>query len=494
MKITELFSLGVDQMQVDFVDVNIDHDYPLYIDPYLISTRTDPWSVNVDRTIKSFFSAVASNVRAGNNPRAIELFMFMSEPKETCLGISSTGTTNGRGVGEGNATEIIEEIIRSRAIEMGVVQNIEDVIVFVDDVDKDKLSDMTTNIIRKHLIDYTKEQCEMWGIPLQRKESLPYWDSQIEDWNSTWEEILIYNGRELLLVPKAIVSPISEYNAQKYGWHFVVTNERNEQLARRSSLVKLKKYKNGKEKYYLPKSDVDRYISSKVLSGEFESKKDYLRDYTQKRPELFERFRSTRAGLVSSLTNNDIASFSGAVDVTSIVDALVVSLRSIPQGTSNASEYHHFIKCILEMLFYPRLNNPTIEERIHDGRKRIDIVMSNIATKGFFYSLHNVHKIPSGYIFIECKNYTHDVGNPEIDQLSGRFAFNKGKFGLLMCRNVEDKPLLYKRCSDTYGDDRGLMIPLDDNDVILMLESLKTDTDVTDELLSRLTKSIILGS
>lgn len=51
MKISEIFKLGVNQMQLDFVNVDIDKDYPLYIDPYLISTRSDPWSVEVDRTI-----------------------------------------------------------------------------------------------------------------------------------------------------------------------------------------------------------------------------------------------------------------------------------------------------------------------------------------------------------------------------------------------------------------------------------------------------------
>ncbi|TQR37584.1 hypothetical protein [Brevibacillus brevis] len=296
MKISEIFNLGAQQVQLDFVDINIKKDYPVYIDPYLISIRTDPWSIEVDRTIKNFFSNVAEHIRNDEHSKAIDLFQFMSEPKETCLGISRTGTDNGRGVGEENATGIIKEIIRSKAIERGVVQNIEDIIVFVDDVDKDKLSDVTTNIIRKHLIDYTKQQCKIWGIPLTVKESLPYWDPVEEDWVTCRDELLFFRGRELVLVPKAIVSFISEYNAQKYGWHFVISEERDEQLSRRSALVKYKKYKNGKEKYFLPKKDVDKAISKQIADGEFESRKDFLRQYTQKKPELFERFRKSRKG------------------------------------------------------------------------------------------------------------------------------------------------------------------------------------------------------
>ncbi|WP_218828185.1 hypothetical protein [Paenibacillus sp. SSG-1] len=236
----------------------------------------------MNRTIKNFFSKVAEYIRNDKHEMAIELFQFMSEPKETCLGISKTGTDNGRGVGVENATDIIKEIIRSKAIETGIVQNIEDIIVFVDDVDKDKLSDMTTNIIRKHLIDYTKEQCNIWGIPLTINETLPYWDPVSEDWTTSNEELLYYKGRELLLVPKAIVTFISEYNAQKYGWHYVISDERDDQLRRRSVLVKYRKYKNGREEYYLPKKDVDKDIGNRIENGEFESRKDFLKIYTKK--------------------------------------------------------------------------------------------------------------------------------------------------------------------------------------------------------------------
>ncbi|MGY0693841.1 hypothetical protein ACW2QC_13815 [Virgibacillus sp. FSP13] len=493
MKISEIFNLGVEQIQLDFIDIDTDRDYPLYLDPFLISTRNDAWSVEVDRAIKNFFSKVSGFIRNLDYEKAIELFQFMSEPKETCLGISSTGTNNGRGIGKGNATEIIQEIIRSKAVETGVVQNIEDIIIFVDDIDKDKLSDMTTNIIRKHLIDYTREQCNIWGIPLKRDISLPYWNPIEEDWDTSSQELLFINGREFLLVPKAIISYISEYNAQKYGWHFVVTNERDKQLKRKTQLVKYRKYKNGKESYYLPKKDIDNQIKEQISSGEFESRKDYLRKYTENKPELFDRFRESRPSKVKPVSNDEMMEFTGFVDIDEIVDALIINLKNIPVGTKSASEYHKFIKSILEILFNPHLNNPTMEEKLHQGRKRVDIVMNNIANSGFFNRLHDINKIFCPYVFIECKNYGKDVANPEIDQLSGRFGFNKGKFGILMCRTIKDKKLLYQRCSDTYKDDRGLIIPLDDNDIISLLESFKSSYNDIDQTLESIKKVIIFN-
>jgi hypothetical protein len=84
----------------------------------------------------------------------------------------------------------------------------------------------------------------------------------------------------------------------------------------------------------------------------------------------------------------------------------------------------------------------------------------NAATSGFFQwvGLH----YPSSLVFVECKNYGKEIGNPELDQLSGRFSPNRGKVGLLLCRSLEDADLVLARCRDTAADDRGFVLLLDD--------------------------------
>ena len=76
--------------------------------------------------------------------------------------------------------------------------------------------------------------------------------------------------------------------------------------------------------------------------------------------------------------------------------------------------------------------------------------------------MHQVRNLPCAFVALECKNYTNDVANPELDQLSGRFSPNRGRIGFLCCRAFENRDHFIERCRDTFRDDRGLIIPLDD--------------------------------
>ena len=494
MRISKKLGIQASQYELDFLDVDFDKDSPLYIDPFLISNSNSQWAIHTDFVIKNFFNEFKTAMIKNDYKTAKELFLYMSEPKENCLGVSRKGTTNGKGVGSLNAQNIVDKIIESNAIENNLVNNIEDLIIFVNDIDRDKLSDMVTNIIRKSLIDYTKHQCYLWNIKLTHGETLPYWNATKREWVYSEDDLLIIDNREILLIPKAIVSPINIYDISTYKWYFVIEQEREFHIRRRSSLVKVKKLKNGKTKLYLPKKDVDEDIRNQISKGLFFNTKDYIRDYTLKYPELFSQFVQQSKTSITSLNNEEILSHIEDLDINEIIEKLVNRLKSIPTGKNNASEYHHYIKSLLEILWYPYLINPIIELEILDGRKRIDIVMDNNAKSGFFYNMMSITKIFSPYIFVECKNYGHDIANPEIDQLSGRFSLHRGQFGILVCRDINDEMRFLKRCQDTYKDGRGLVIYLTDNDIITMFEFIKNNNaDAMWKLMDNKKRQVILS-
>jgi len=452
-----MFNLQKTQYEVDFVDVDIEEDIPLFIDPYFIGIRQDNWSENSSRTIRSFFDHFVNLVRSGQEDAARALFDHLNEPNETSLGMSR-GRPDGRGIGRGDADKIYRSLIRSRAIQTGVVEHLEDCRIFIDGIDKDKVSDMTTNIIRWHLIEYTQAQCALWNIPMT--EDVPsgyFWRRDVRRWDNCLTAMLIINGRKILLVPKSVVSFSKKYTTQQYVQHFVLKYLQNEHLRMQSALMKRRK-------------DGSPYVTKKSIrltEGPFD--KERLITFTQAHPEVFRNFKDVVKLNSKTVSNNELSDIS----LNDLIDHLIAELNNVQPGANEATRYHRIVVGILELVFYPELSSPQIETEIHEGRKRIDITFDNAAMDGFFYLLHTTHNTPSNYIFVECKNYSRDINNPELDQISGRFSNNRGKFGIITCRQIDNVELFLNRCADTLVDGRGTIIPLVDTDLIQMLEALK---------------------
>ncbi|WP_342431088.1 hypothetical protein [Neobacillus sp. FSL H8-0543] len=484
MKISEIFNIEKTQRELDFVDIDTDLDIPLFIDPYFLSMRSDPWSLDAHRTVESFFHYVIDLYDAGRKSDAKSLFQNLSEPNETCFGVSN-GKPRGRGVGTDEAVEIFDNLVSSNALEHGLVSHLEDLAIFVENVGKDKISDLTTNVIRNHLIDYTKTQCELHGIPLTQ--NVPtgfFWDAVRKQWNNDYNKMLVIDGKVILLVPKSIVSYSYRYTHENYCRHFVLEFLRHEHIRLNSSLVKRRKLKSGKEKVWV--------IKEEIAKEEGAYQKNYLRDFTRKHPEIFKDFQQSAKKQVKPLSHEQLESEED-FNLEEFIDLLISRLQSIKTGRENATTYHRHILGIMEFIFYPNLTRPIMEQDIHDGRKRIDITFDNSAVKGFFHQLHASKDISSQYIFVECKNYGSEVANPELDQISGRFSPNRGKFGLLVCRTIDDMERFIARCADTYHDSRGTIIPLVDDDFIYMLNEVKKGREnPEEELLADRLRKIIL--
>ena len=84
---------------------------------------------------------------------------------------------------------------------------------------------------------------------------------------------------------------------------------------------------------------------------------------------------------------------------------------------------------------------------------------------------------PSALVHFECKNYSSDIANPELDQISSRFSPNRGKFGIICFREFKDRRLFAKRCHDTASDGRGFVVSFDDGDFKELVESRKKSAD-----------------
>lgn len=476
MKISQRFSLNKSQAELDFIDIDTTTDVALFLDPHFLGQRSDRWSMEATQTLQSFFQKVVDLIVAGKQKDAAKLFEFLHEPNATCLGVS-TGNPEGRGVGRGDANKIFSNLLKSKAVQSGLLKDVEDNILFVDNFGKDKLSDMTTNIIRKHLIDYTQRQCDYHGIPLKSGIATGYyWSRNEEQWKTEYSEMLVIDSKPIILVPKGIVSFSEIYTPDKYYNGFILNFLQNEHLNIKSALVKTYK------------TTGNNYVTKASLKEKHPQTKEFIRNFTAKHPELLDEFK--KRSKIKPVKNIEIVD----INIKQICKVLGEKLVSIKSGTATANNYHEIAKSILEVLFYPKLINPKKERPIHEGRKRIDITFDNAADDGIFRRFSANMDLPCSYIYVECKNYSSDPENPELDQLSGRFSVNNGKVGLLLCRTIKDRELFIKRCRDTFKDGRGLIIPLADQDLINLLDNHNEMNDsFFEKYFSNLVRDITLG-
>ena len=474
-KVSEIFHLRKTQSELDFVDVRVHTDNLLFVDPFAISQRPDRWSIDCHQTVSGFFQRVIDSIRSGNDSEARELLSHLREPNETRLGLSR-GRPQGAGIGRLQAEQLYLALKGSSAVKTGFITSLEECELMVEGIGFDKLSDITTNIIRGELVSYTREQCKLHNIPTENVALPPIFDPQAMQWAPQYVAVPVVAGCPLLLVPKAIVRYDPAYQHPKYYRYHVLNYLQLEALEAGSSLVRT--LKNRK-----------RVVYKKELAQAFPCTKEFLYQFSKDHPQVLKQYRDELAKLNLTEKSREI----DVDDERAVAQMLAVALKAIPRGGDSASNYHRLMIGIVEFLFFPHLIYPRKETEIHEGRKRIDITMENGARDGIFWRISEVRRLPCGTIFFECKNYRTDVGNPELDQLSGRFSGRRGMVGFLCCRNFEDRALFVQRCIDTFKDDRGLIVPLDDRTIVEFLDRIRRgERSALDHELSKLVAEVCL--
>ncbi|MER2295410.1 MAG: hypothetical protein ABS913_08825 [Desemzia incerta] len=471
MKISEIFELDKNQHELDFIDIDLDDELPLFLDGYIFSLKSDPWSIKCNSIIEDFFRNIHEAVQFNRRSKLYKLCQHLSEPNETCLG-RSKGKPRGAFQSTENVVDLFEQLfdVKKRGEEQfNAIQVLSDMKFYIDGVGNDTISDIITNLIRRQLIIYTNTQCELYGIPTSKQVSKPYWN----DVSSKWEkeesiEQLVIEGKRVLLVPKNIVFAENyyTYTKEQFVQHDMLNFLKEKELQTpNSSLIQ----------YRAPKKDQstgDPYVTKKsIRERDKVDKKQNVLEFSSKYPAIMEAFKNKRH--FKSLNVMDLYeiqddNFSDA-DYNNLIDAFIKTLESIPSGKKHADEYHEFILGLLTFIFYPSLSHPKKETPIDNARKRIDITYVNTADSGFFNNLKS--QITSNYIYVECKNYSTKISNPEFDQLAGRFNESSSKVGMLVCRKSDE--FAYERVAGQFRRKKELLLIITDELLISMLGDMK---------------------
>lgn len=204
-KFSTYFRLDKTQAELDFVDIDTDIDTPLYVDPYAIEIRNDELSENLKYHIVTLFEDVLLSLRNGDTSRAQLLTENLHEPEETFLGVSSH-QPQGRGLAREQADTLLHALTNSKAYQTGLLRDIAEAGLFVRNINRDKISDLTTNIIRGPLIEYTQHQCELHEVSISKAiATAPCWNPDDRRWDGGLHDLPVISGKPVILIPKIIV-------------------------------------------------------------------------------------------------------------------------------------------------------------------------------------------------------------------------------------------------------------------------------------------------
>ncbi len=208
--------------EVEFFDPNLAYDSPLFLDPFLLRKSSNSYERELFKRLSDFFlyvyhqsQYVSLNVRS---ERDLKRLVTFNEPSEAYIGYA-TANNKGNGPGGSFADKLLRYYLdqtvskyvdRPSAFPDGLFNpyNIE---LFTDRVGPDNISDLTIQLIKDYLIEYTLEQCTKFGIKPKKDLRLDNegYDYINNEWKGGAYVELPENPRDpgtpVLLIPKRLL-------------------------------------------------------------------------------------------------------------------------------------------------------------------------------------------------------------------------------------------------------------------------------------------------
>lgn len=202
----------------EYVDILVGEeiDEKRFVDMYTIIHRNSKdngyeFKERIIEKVRTYFEEVLKAVREEKNERLKYLSKHVHEAKYTCLGYSISGP--GKGFGVDKFMFLISSMKKSEAYHTGLISDVLDVELYVDNVGVDIISDLVTNLIQDVLSEYTENMLN--GLTMGDKIRLVrthYWDEKLRGWDVKELAMLSYTkelgGKEYnyLLVPEGFTS------------------------------------------------------------------------------------------------------------------------------------------------------------------------------------------------------------------------------------------------------------------------------------------------
>lgn len=420
-RLNDFFELPFTQEEVSFAIPFLDEDIPLFIDPFLLWKSSSQQDYSLHCTIVNSFNVLGKQFIDGNEKASIETLILASECDEIGLGDSKTRT--GKRIGKALASEMLEVFKNIPQINKVGFSHFEEIQFFVNNIGRDRISDITANLAKSFLVDYTIDQCKRLNIPTE-KTTIKLFD--YKRFCFIDEEVYLpqnpINKQPIIFVPKRWLRFIPYINFEEYFENQFVKD--SDKLLSRVEVLDF-----NRKNYDL--------VQNYVLAKEREQK-DCKNDL------LF--------------TQIPIKSAKGKLN----------TIRKLPTGkTDNADRKYEDNLCqLLASLFYPHLDFAKEQSRTDSGVLIRDMIFYNNRSYEFLKDIYDLYECRQ--IVVELKN-VEKLEREHINQLNRYLNEQFGRFGLLFTRNKPPKNIR-QNIIDLWSGQRKCILVLTDEDLSFMCE------------------------
>lgn len=425
-RLNDYHNIPITQEEVDFAIPFVDEDIPLYVDPFLLWKSPSMQDNSLHLLITNSFNHLGHLISKGRKNEALEILLRASECDEVGLGNSKTKA--GKRIGEKLAQKVLNQFKSIPQINKNGFIHFEEIQLLVDNFSKDRVSDIACNFIQSFLVDYTIEQSEKYGIPIEKVILSNIYNLKTNTFGEEETHLPVNPTTKtpILFTPKRWLKHIPWINTDDYFNSYYVKHIHRE----------------GDE------------LPDKIKLLDFNRHNyDIIKAYTAIKEKQFEHCKN------DPMFNQ--------IPITS-AKRKISTITKLPSGkTDNADRKYEDNVCqLLASLLYPHLDFAAEQSRTDSGVLIRDLIFYNNTSTDFLKDIYENYD--SKQMVFELKN-VKEVSRENIFQLNRYLNDQFGKFGIIITRNPPPKKV-YKNTIDLWSGQRRCILILDDSDLQLMTQ------------------------
>lgn len=337
-RLTDFHGIHKSQSDIDFAIQFFDEDIPLYVDPFLLWKSPSQQDQALHTAIINSFNHLNYLIKKRRPEDAIATLIEISECQEVGLGVSKT--RKGVKIGQGQAEQILKLFQDIPEYSQFGFTHFEVIQLYISGISKDRISDIACNYIKSFLIDYTIEQCESLGIPIEGVilDSIYNYKKNALDFNQkVYLPVNPSNKNPIIFTPKRWLRFNPWINFEDYFQSYCPRDE-----------------------IFNPNEPQDRV---KVLN------------YNREHYGAIQGYVEYKTRNIDDCTNDPLFSQIPTLSAKRKLDQLL----KLPTGKEDRADlkYEELSASLLSSLFYPHLDFAQTQSRTESGRHIRDLVFYN---------------------------------------------------------------------------------------------------------------------